>query len=444
MQNVYGGIAQTVFDFATGKEANVGFKDYDTLIFNNNSENDSLSPFTEELWNKTMNWYNVFAIISGSLILIAVFILSYKIMCAGMNTAKKNEAKESLMRLCFGGVAIALGPIFIRFLLFINNSLVHLLVTAANSGTLEGSLGNSMLTSIKTGNAITTALVIAMFIYLFVKLNIKFIVRQFTIIIFTIFTPVACGLWIINKNVTAASIWAGQIIMNIFMQFVYCFLFLIYLAFLPSGGGWAVSLIWAMMILPLADALMNCLQNLTSRIAGMDNEMMTGRVMGMGAMLGYGLGSIKEQFRSPSSNIKTGNSGEDNSSGGLKGVVNPGMNLSPEKDYNGNTNPIREVLSKDKNSTLKFPSSNENNRENISNGTKNNKAFMGKVASTGFKATKAYINAGAAMAEGNFDKLSHRNNKNSNNKKLQDVTYTNQLSNYKELKKLGDENEHDG
>ena len=138
------------------------------------------------------------------------------------------------MRLCSGGIAIALAPLFIRFLLFINNSLVHLLVTAANSGALESSLGDSMLTSIKTGNAITTALVIAMFIYLFVKLNIKFIVRQFTIIIFTIFTPIAVALWIINKNVTAASIWAGQIIMNIFMQFIYCFLFLIYLAFLPS------------------------------------------------------------------------------------------------------------------------------------------------------------------------------------------------------------------
>lgn len=258
-----GGIAQTVFDFTTGETANVGFKDYDTLIFNNNNANDSLSSFTEELWNKTMNWYKIFAIISGSLILIAVFILSYKIMIAGMNTARKNEAKESLTRLCFSGIAIAFAPLFIKFLLFLNNSLVHLLVTASNCS-LDGLLGNSMLTSIKTGNAITTALVIAMFIYLFVKLNIKFIVRQFTIIIFTIFTPIAAGLWIINKNVTAASIWAGQLIMNIFMQFIYCFLFLIYLAFLPSGGGWAVSLIWAMMILPLADALQNCLQDLTS------------------------------------------------------------------------------------------------------------------------------------------------------------------------------------
>lgn len=228
-----GGIAQTVFDFTTGEDANVGFKDYDTLIFNNNKELDSLSPFTQDLWNKTMDWYKIFSGISGSLILIAVFILSYKIMMAGMNTAKKNEAKESLTRLLFGGIAISLAPLFIRFLLFMNNSLVHLLVTSAN-GKLDDLLGNSMLTSIKTGNAITTALVISMFIYLFFKLNVKFIIRQFTIIIFTIFTPIACGLWIINKNVTAASIWAGQIIMNIFMQFIYCFLFLIYIAFLPS------------------------------------------------------------------------------------------------------------------------------------------------------------------------------------------------------------------
>ena len=97
-----------------------GFKDYDTLIFKNNNSNDSLSPFTTELWNKTMDWYKVFAIISGSLILIAVFMLSYKIMVAGMNTAKKNEAKESLTRLCFGGVAIAFAPLFIRFLLFMS------------------------------------------------------------------------------------------------------------------------------------------------------------------------------------------------------------------------------------------------------------------------------------------------------------------------------------
>lgn len=228
-----GGIAQTIFNFATSNEVGIGFKNYDELIFNNKVESDSLSPFTKELWDKTMQWYGIFSMISGSLILLAVIILAYKIISAGMNIARKNEAKESMMRLLFGGCAISLAPLFIRLLIYLNNSFVHLLVIAGN-GSIDGLLGNDMLSSIKTGNAITTALVISMFIYLFVKLNIKFIIRQFTLIVFTIFTPVACALWIINKNVTAASIWAGQIVINVFMQFIYCFLFLIYLAFLPS------------------------------------------------------------------------------------------------------------------------------------------------------------------------------------------------------------------
>ena len=450
MQNVYGGIAQTVFDFTTGEDANVGFKDYDELIFNNKQNSDNLSPFTSELWNKTMNWYKVFAIISGTLILIAVFILSYKIMNAGTNTAKKNEAKESLMRLCFGGVAIALAPLFIKFLLYINNSLVYLLVTAANTGTLDASLGDSMLTSIKTGNAITTALVIAMFIYLFVKLNIKFIVRQFTIIIFTIFTPIAAALWIINKNVTAAAVWGGQIIMNIFMQFIYCFLFLIYLAFLPSGGGWAVSLIWAMMILPLADALQNCLQNLTSRIAGVDNEQMTNRVIGMGAMAGFGLAAIKEQFKTPSTENNNGNTNGNNSGSGLQGlvsrakaIVNPTMNLSAEKDYNGNVNPIRDVISKEKN-TVSIPKSNGESKNNLSNGNKiSPKSVATNIVKGGAKATTAYLGIGAKMAEGNFDSYSHRNNIKRKNK-FQNTEYVNKLANDKaeNQKYGGDSNEH--
>ena len=398
-----------------------------------------------------MKWYQMFSIISGTLILIAVFILAFKMINAGMNTTSKNEVKENLMRLCFGGVTIALAPLFIRFLLYMNNSLVYLLVTAAN-GTLDATLGNSMLTSIKTGNAISTALVISMFIYLFVKLNIKFIVRQFTIIIFTIFTPIACGLWIINKNVTAASIWAGQIIMNIFMQFIYCFLFLIYLAFLPANGGWVISLIWAMMILPLADTLQNCLQNLTSRIAGIDNEQMTNRVIRTGAMLGFGLGAIKEQFKTPDIPSKSSNNGTDNNSNnGLKGIIsrtksfiNPVTNLSDEKDYNGNINPIRDVITptkENKHENVTMPKSKIDNKDNISNGKITPKSVVKNVASAGFKGTKAYLSAGAKMAEGDFSSYKYKKQPSSkNNKSMQNTEY---LNNINSLQK-GAENEFKG
>ena len=465
------GIAQTVMNVVTSEDLNVGFKQYDELIFNRNllfntigrinGNFDTLAPFNEVLWNKTMDWYRIFAVLSGSLILIAVIILSYKITMAGMNTARKNEAKESLMRLCFGGAIIALAPFFIRFLIYMNNAMVHLLVTASG-GSLNGLIGDNMLKSIKTGNAVSTAIILAMFVYLFFKINIKFIVRQFTIIIFTIFTPIAAGLWIINKNVTAASIWAGQLFMNIFMQFIYCFLFIIYISFLPEGGGWAVSLIWAMMILPLADALQNCFQNLTSRIAGMDNEQMTNRAMGMGAMLGFGVSAIKEQFKVPAS--VANNSNGDSSNSGLKGfinraksVVSPSMNLSAEKDYNGNVNPIRDVIpseSKIENKNSSITNTNmintqtSNNTSNMQNNSKGNtfKNVASNVVKTGVGVAKTYYKIGEQMAEGDFRK-SPFNNKQSNyyqsKKDYQNTEYMNRLAqNNNANKETGDKNEH--
>ena len=260
------------------------------------------------------------------------------------------------------------------------------------------------------------------------------------------------GLWIINKNVTAASIWAGQIIMNIFMQFVYCFLFLMYLTFLPSGGGWAVSLIWAMMILPLADALMNCLQNLTSRIAGIDNEQMTNRVMGTGAMLGFGLGAIKEQFKTPS--MKMANN---DNSGGFKGlvsraksVINPKTEKSNEIDYYKyipsntlNPRPDKDVSlpkpiinNNSDNTPIKIPEKDHTKAKNALN-------KVNHVANTGFNIAKNYVGIGAKMAEGDFNNSNSKYKGYSSNRKNKTSAFQNtQYINNNKLDKLGDSDEH--
>ena len=390
------GIAQAVFDFCSSDITNVGFKNYDQLIFNKGISNESLSPFTDELWSKTMQWYSVFAIIAGILIFIAVIILAFKMLNAGVNPARRNDVKDSFMRLGFGALAIAFAPLFIRVLIYLNNSLVNMLVGSAQ-GSLQDSLGENMMSSIVTGNPIATALVIALFVYLYIKINIKFIVRQFTIIIFTIFTPVAAGLWIINRNTTAIAIWAGQIFINIFMQFIYCFLFMVYMAFLPSTGGWAIAIIWAVMILPLADVLQNCLQNLTSRIAGLDNEQMAHRGIGLGATIGYGLSAIAQQFKTPQTNYSGTGSNDTNSNGGgffsrVKNVINPTMNLSPEKDYNGNENPIRNVLPSDNKNIV----NNANSNKTSSVGNK-----VGNALKTTAKVGSAYLGIGATLAGDN-------------------------------------------
>ena len=435
-----GGIAQTVYNFATSDTLGVGFKNYDALIFNSNAENDSLSPFTMEIWNKILDWYKIFSIISGSLIFIAVIILSYKLMYAGINTARKNEVKESLMRLIFGAFAITLCPLFIRFLLLINNSLVHILLSATNGG-LDGLLGNEMLSSIKTGNAITTALVISMFIYLFVKINIKFIVREFTLIVFTIFTPIVAGLWIINKNVTAACIWSGQILINVFMQFIYCFLFLLYLSFLPSATGWAISLIWAMMLLPLADTIQNCLNNLTSRIAGIDNNEITNRAMGMGGAFGFSLLALKNQFptvTSQTNDINTSSNGVNNNP--LSNVfnkvkssfINQKMNLSNKLDYNGNENPIRNVIPSE--TTTNSLNSFTNKNDNITENNTIRKSNISKAVSVAGKVTASYLGIGAKLAEGNFNS-SNYNHKNIKNNSLQVGAYHGDMLKQKEKEK---------
>ena len=228
------GIAETIFSLTTSEELGMGFKEYDELIFAKDTSD--ISPFTDSQWNTMMKWYKIMSGIAGSLILIVVVIVAYKIIIGGYSIDKRNEAKDSLMRLFFGAVAIVFAPIFVKFLLFLNNNIVHMLLGYAN-GSLNDVIGNKVLTNIQTGNAIATAIVIAMFAYLFVKLNIKFIIRQFTILIFTLFTPIVSIMWMINKRTIGASIWFGQILINVFMQFIYAFLFLIYMNFLPKSGG---------------------------------------------------------------------------------------------------------------------------------------------------------------------------------------------------------------
>ncbi len=287
----------------TSETFGVGFKNYDELVFGNNQLD--ISPFTQDNWNLMMTWYWRIAGIIGGPILIAIVILAWKMIVAGISPDKRNEVKDNIMRLFFGAASIGIAPIFVKFMLMLNNSIVKLLV-ANSHGSLDDLLGNSLLTNINTGNAIATAIVIAMFAYLFVKINIKFIIRQFTLIVFTIFTPIVTVFWIINKRTIASSIWFGQIIINAFMQFVYAFLFLIYLSFLPKSSGWTVSLLWAMMILPLADALQNTMQNLVSRMAGVNNEELANRGIGMGAAMGYTVKSIAYQFKGENSNKTEG------------------------------------------------------------------------------------------------------------------------------------------
>lgn len=93
-----GGLAQAVYNIATDEELNIGFKTYEQMLFRGGHD---IAPFSMPQWYLIMRWYKVFAYISGSLILIAVVIISYKMIASGISTVKRNEAKENLLNLLF-------------------------------------------------------------------------------------------------------------------------------------------------------------------------------------------------------------------------------------------------------------------------------------------------------------------------------------------------------
>lgn len=419
-----GGIAEGVFSLTTNEELGVGFKEYDELIFGN-TDND-IAPFTDEQWTKIMGWYKVMTTIVGVPILIAVVVLAYKIIIGGFNIEKRNEAKDNILRLFFGAAAIALAPLFVKLVLYLNNNLVKILVLQANGGSLNDLLGNSILSNIRTGNAILTAIVIAMFAYLFAKLNIKFMIRHFTLLVFTIFTPVVATLWIMNRRAIGASLWFGEILVNAFMQFVYAFLFLVYLNILPVSGGWAVSLIWALMILPLAEALLNVFHNLISRIAGVPAEEVAQRGIGMASNMGYTIKAFTYQFKNPGSN------GDGNSSGLLANFLNK-TSVVGNKETPTNTNPVQTNIAKTQPVKTKPIETNMANKNRVDQNNKKDNTkpinersepFRKKAA----KAGKAFMNTGMYMAEGrnfNTDRRYNKNNRNRyDSKRKKDIANT--------------------
>lgn len=285
------------------------------------------------------------------------------------------------------------------------------------NGSLDELLGNGVVTNIQTGNAIATAIVIALFAYLFFKLNVKFIIRQFTILVFLLFTPVVAVMWMINKRTIGAAIWFGQIFINVFMQFIYAFLFLIYMEFLPQSGGWATSILWAMMILPIADALQNTLQDLVSRIAGVNNDELANRGIGMAGAMAYSIKTIAYQFKGSETQVNNNNQTS------LLGRIfnnNEANQITPMKTTPMETNKMNTTPMNSLNTDNgQGKENNNNNIQNKETGKKNsNVASMGRKA---FNTGKEFLNMGMYMAEGrNFDTRRNYNRNNINDTRKED------------------------
>lgn len=195
------------------------------------------------------------------------------------------------------------------------------------------------------------------------------------------------------------------------MQFVYAFLFLIYLTFLPTNAGWAISLLWGMMILPLGDALQNTMQNLVSRIAGINNEELANRGIGMGAAMGHTVKSIAYQFKGNNAETKTG--GNDI----ISRVINKANHIESKQADGASYERYSKNIMEDKNTNSITNITNPTENKTMNNNTVNNKTQNGLKDTNNlsgvrkaFNVGKEFMNFGMYMAEGRNFKTNYENN----------------------------------
>lgn len=297
-------IAGVIADFATSVMTALqkwtGIKSLNSLLYNDFEKPNDLLPLGSDQWNVINQWFPIMTTLSYGLAIIPLFTAIFKTMYVSINPKAKAEAKESIMRLFTFGIFTGLSLLFIHVLLYINNSIVYFFAqNVLPTKSPDSVLGmNGVLQDVKTGSALATAMIIALFVYINIRISIMFIIRKFILITFIIFTPIMSVLWAINKNINAASVWFGEIVTNIFMQSFYAFVFLVFLS-IVSTGKWFECLIWALTLMPLAEALRNSLQGLMTRLSGVDEYGVAGAGMtflGLGA-LPSAANTIMSQFK---------------------------------------------------------------------------------------------------------------------------------------------------
>jgi hypothetical protein len=228
----------------------LGFEDVDKMIFNAGLTDDqkNLAPFgQQQMWDDAWKWYVGIASGAFVLILIAICITALKFIASPFNKQMKEDAVESMWRWLLSVLIVAGAPVLCYVLIRINNGLVDLFVSVAQSvrpGSDLKSYFEVASGTLVTGNVIYTAVVKLMFSGVRLWLGVLFEVRELVLLVIFIFTPLMAILWALNKNVNAAGIWLGEVVSNIFMQCAYAFVFLILMTFItvaPQGSSTTLS-----------------------------------------------------------------------------------------------------------------------------------------------------------------------------------------------------------
>ena len=245
-------------------------------------------PFKPETWAILDDLYAKMTLVAFALSIGMVFATALRFMRGAFTAKAKEEAMESVWR--WAGVLgiMIVAPVIVRLIFVLNGFLVSGISEFVTSGVTQQSFDPNTMNNLRTGHILATAIAQMLFAVMYFKVNLVFFIRDWVIYVLYVFTPIMAILWGINKNVTAASVWVGEVLSNGFLQTAYCIVLSVILLILshdPEKSS-VHLIVGVYMLSALAGMLRNGLQGLWTRWAGIDEERMAGGFTGaMGAML---------------------------------------------------------------------------------------------------------------------------------------------------------------
>lgn len=278
-----GGLAQSI---ATLMTKVFGLTPIDKLI-----TPEQVTIFNENQWGILQACYILLTFPAVVLLAVMVFKTGIGFLRGSMNTKEAEQAKEDLLRWFYVIIFLAGGFLLCKAIVGGANFLTQYLNNSLK--TLIPSLDfNSFINNDQEG--LFNGIVALYFAWITLKVNVLFIVRDITLAIFIVFTPLAITLWGINKGINAFGIWLGEILSNAFMAFFLSVTFIIFSALLitiPTTNNQQLLFIVVglSLVLKVASVLRNSLQNFLTKMSGL-NEDDTARKFSLGGMAASALG----------------------------------------------------------------------------------------------------------------------------------------------------------
>ncbi len=301
-EKIVASLVEFPLNMAQGLTKAGGFKSLDRLVFLEglSVEERARLPWESEAEIRAVrDWFRFLCLVTAPFYVVAVTASAFRLLHAATNPAARTEAMESIQRWFLAVALVVLAPLAVHLLMALTGILLDAIKGAfqAVAGPLNRGVGDWGIDfadmKIATGSWLGTALVKVAFFFVYCYFNALYIVRKLALTVFYAFTPIMALLWALNRNVTAAAVWLGELASNAFMPVAHALVLctILLMADVKSagqGGSWVAIIIMLYTLVPLAEALRNSLQSLFTRMAGLQEE----SVAWKGLLAAAGLGGL--------------------------------------------------------------------------------------------------------------------------------------------------------